>query len=87
MEFIKGKWYRCSCNDNLYRYYSKSKDKFHSDAVFNPKSVIPGYTKGICKDHCIEYFDANKFVDINEIKHLLPADYNYEEESINCEIY
>ncbi len=84
MEFIKGKWYKRTdlsfdeCSD-LYKYYFRCFGNNTSDNSFISDYQI---TKGgkLIKD---EFASCNDKIEINisEIKHLLPKDYKFEQET------
>jgi hypothetical protein len=79
MKFEVGKWYKCSCNNNFYRYKSHTKDKFINDAVINfydSQENGVGYIERLKTDTCLEYFNPDAICSDSEIKSYLPTNYN-----------
>lgn len=77
-QFIKGEWYICSCNENLYRFNGfLEKDKFGYNAIINPTDreinfIKPGYTAKVFNKALVEYFDPAKLADKSIIEKFLP---------------
>lgn len=78
-KFIVGKWYRCTCNKNLYRFHSIKDGKFFvNDAVINPVSSNYanepyGYTERVQTTGLVMYYKPDGLLtDLTEIQQYLP---------------
>lgn len=80
LKFEVGKWYRCSCNKNLYRYKSHDDKYFVNDAVINFYDSFENGTKGYIErlqiDSLIEYFKPENVCPDSEIVFYLPKKEN-----------
>jgi len=79
-KFIVGSWYKCSCNQNFYRYLTIKDNKyFVHDAVVNINNsnhgnAKPGYTEEYRDTSLLEYFKPDAIItDLSIIEKYLPV--------------